>query len=78
MGRVLSARFSLELTTFFPLRQSFSLLLDRCPRLSKLDKSLTAFEDAKLKNAKDQLKRADTSLVKEGEDFDREQGNNSL
>src|SRR2546421_10102603 len=32
MGRVLSARFSLELVTLFPFRQSFSLLLDRCPR----------------------------------------------
>ncbi len=31
MVRVLSARFSLELTTLFPFRQSFSLLLDRCP-----------------------------------------------
>jgi hypothetical protein len=31
MVRVLSARFSLELTTLFPFRQFFSLLLDRCP-----------------------------------------------
>ncbi len=32
MVRVLSARFSLELTTQFPFRQCFSPLLDRCPR----------------------------------------------
>src|SRR2546421_6088280 len=32
MVRVLSARFSLELTTLFPFRQSVALLLDRCPR----------------------------------------------
>ncbi len=31
MVRILSARFSLELTTLFPLRQPYSLLLDRCP-----------------------------------------------
>ncbi len=31
MAHVLSARFSLELTTLFPFRQFLSPLLDRCP-----------------------------------------------
>ena len=34
MVRVLSARFSLELTTQFPFRQCFSPLLDRCPSVT--------------------------------------------
>ena len=41
MGRVLSARFSLELTTLFPFRQFFSLLLDRCPSTTSLVSSRT-------------------------------------
>ncbi len=36
MVRFLSARFSPELTTLFPLRQPYSLLLDRCPSTTLL------------------------------------------
>jgi len=46
MAHVLSARFSLELTTLFPFRQFLSPLLDRCPRGGTSCTSPTAHDDA--------------------------------